>query len=290
MKKLSHRRKRLNWRQAWQQLTAAQQQRVRSFAWSASLHMCVLAVLLLIPISIQKLNSVEITGVFAGEDVVEVFSFESPMELEQELVHEEIETVEPTVVALDDLAQMDIAPLELTSLQPVSSTPSLSTIEPVQGDGGGAGVGSDDHRVQETNRRVAAAGGELEGPVRVSLMFSGDDDIDLHVQYQPTQGTRPMLGMGRYIFFGSPRSEHAALDVDANASVVHPKPVENVIFRTVPAKATYTVGIHHFRVRGYAEPVPYVVTIKYGSKIKVFEGVIRPFDGLKQIWQFQYAE
>lgn len=289
MKKLSHRRRPLNWRQAWEQLTAAQQQRVRSFSWSASLHMFLLAVLLIVPISIQKLNSVEITVAFTGDEPMDVFSVESPMDIDQELVQQEIETVEPTLVALDDLASMEIEPLELASLPPVSNTPSLSNIVPTQGDSG-EGVSSNDQRVQETNRRVAEAGGALEGPVRVSLMFSGDDDIDLHVQYQPKQGNRPLLGTGRYIFFGSPRSEHAALDVDANASVVHPQPVENVIFRTVPAKATYTVGIHHFRVRGYAEPVPYVVTIKYGSKIKVFEGVISPFDGLKQIWQFQYAE
>lgn len=43
---------------------------------------------------------------------------------------------------------------------------------------------TDQERIAETNLRVAAAGGMLDGPIRVSFNFSGDDDIDLHVQYE----------------------------------------------------------------------------------------------------------
>ena len=148
-----------------------------------------------------------------------------------------------------------------------------------------------DQRIVEMDRRVKAAGGELEGPIRVSLSFSGLHDIDLHVVYEGFEG-RPrrqsarrsrqrsnsrsasffqQLGSGNngrirhHVFYGLARTNHCVLDVDANASSVHPEPCENIVFHKVPRQATYTVYLDHYRTRGFRMPTPYVVVVRNGK-------------------------
>ena len=155
-----------------------------------------------------------------------------------------------------------------------------------------ADMQNDEQRIAETNRRVAAAGGELTGPIRVSLIFSVDDDIDLHVQYQAIgrQAAMQRTGFPYHVFFQNPRTEHAMLDVDANANYVVPVPCENIIFRTVPKSGNYIVAIHHYQPRGRIEPTPYVVVVSYGPNTKVFRGSILPRNGMMKIWEFKFPK
>ena len=282
------------WKRYWQRLTATQQDRIKSIGWSASLHFVLLAGLATIQIATQVLEQNEIMVMYANDLPSDVISLENAFDIEN---FEEplLEALEPSVhEPLSDLtqisSQLDADSSEFAAEQEEEGA-ALSGLQPVSEIGN---LQSDEQRIAETDRRVAAAGGALDGPVRISLIFSGDDDIDLHVRYQAIgrEDTRSSLfasfGDG-YIFYGRPRSEHAMLDVDANAAIVVPSPCENIIFHTVPKSANYTVAIHHYATRGVVEPTPYVIVVKYGKRTKTFKGEILPKDGLKKIWQFRYT-
>ena len=291
--------KRSSLRKYWQQLTLEEQAKIRSIAWSASIHLLLMAILAMIGFAAPTLESLEIAGGFTGDATVEELATVSEPDL-GELIIQEIESVcnesmevhVPAIaIELDhfDLPlKQEAASDEREEGSAISELSGYSNQVPALSD-----LTSDESRIAETDRRVAAAGGALNGPVRVSLIFSGDDDIDLHVKYQESGRRSPQMtynGLGeRYIFFGSPQSEHALLDVDANAIEVVPAPCENVIFKSCPRVANYSVAIHHYAQRGRLEPVPYVVVVKYGSMSKVFRGTILPNDGLKLITNFRHS-
>lgn len=170
----------------------------------------------------------------------------------------------------------------------ILGTPSLSSLS-----------GHQRGLLQDTDRKILGAGGNLNGPIRISLAFTGRDDLDLHVIYEvPNQyhyrkrksnksASVPMIQPYR-IYYGYKESEHATLDVDANAQVIMFEPCENVIFHSKPPKAKYTIVLDNFAERDDPSPTPYVLVVKYGLDVKVFEGELLPTDRMKEIWSFEY--
>lgn len=127
--------------------------------------------------------------------------------------------------------------------------------------------GSEDSALSaEVHQRVRAAGGNVDGPIVVSLQFLGSiNDIDLHVFYDEdlrrnnnrnAQRTMPggllqglfgglpfVMPPGHHIYFHQPRTQHAQLDVDSNATFITQEPVENVVFHKIPPRARYTIMV-----------------------------------------------
>ena len=279
------------WKQLWQRLTPEQQKKARSVAWSVSVHFLMLTLLAAIPLTMEAMTPppILITAVAADDGELESLAVSTMAEdLEAisdqiELEPEPLELEAPEIMDLDSLVDLAAPVLEQGEVQPASHEEATSS--------GTAGEslaegGSDAELIAETDRRVGKAGGALEGPVRVSLMFSGDADIDLHVKYASAE--RQQFAM-RHIYFGAPASEHARLDVDANAHTIVPEPCENIIFHTVFPKANYTVALHCFRAPRNMKPTPYVVTVKRGKKTDVYKGKLVPFGPFKTICEFRYS-
>ncbi len=300
---LGRRRRPSFWRQQWQKLSLAQQSRVKSMAWAASAHFLLIAILAAIGLASPTRLTMNLYGAFERSNAVATFELLPVADIE-EMFEEELAVLEELPLTEEEVLKeiLDIEPLSEPSPQLITETgeamPS-EALQQVQLPSAISDLQSDAQRIAETNRRVAAAGGMLDGPLRFSLIFSGDDDIDLHVQYQEIGRSinprfrgfgMPVGGMLSHIFFGNPRTNHAALDVDANAQSIAAHPCENIIFRTVPRTANYTVAINHYRARGTVEPTPYVVVVNYGRRTRVFEGTIVPQDGTKVIWTFKYSD
>ena len=266
----------------WEQVSVEHKRRLYSYSWSTSVHFLALVLLVYCTFAIEDKRPLILQVSFsAAEDDLPI-SFET-LDVPTPVL-QEIETpAEPPPLEFPILAEIALPTTgpELAEVITASAT-ELSS----DGD-------SNDVRIVEVSRRVKASGGETEGPVRTSLIWNSDDDIDLHVSYRslakPTSRI-PFVEQG-YIWFGQPISSHARLDVDANANpfFLMPNPAcENVIFNSVPKKATFLVSLNLFAWRSRRPNIPYIVTVHYGRKSKVFEGTIGPGDGMKQIHQFSY--
>lgn len=105
--------------------------------------------------------------------------------------------------------------------------------------------------------KVKAAGGSIEGVLRVSLEWYNHDDLDLYV-------TDPS---GTTIYFANRRTIKGTLDVDANlGSPLTMTPVENIIFNNKAMPGKYTVEVKNFRSR-HTENVGFTVQIEAGGQI-----------------------
>lgn len=290
------------WWRLWLRLSPDQQARAKSISWAASVHFLLIAVLAAISLANPSIVTINLSGALASSDAIETFELLDDSDID-ELIEEELEELTEQQPSEDEQIK-ELLDVELPLDQPTDELPSdmeaqpAAALQQVQLPSALSDLTSDQEKISETNRRVAAAGGMLEGPIRVSLIFSGDDDIDLHVQYEevgrPINRRRNFLGfpMGLpifHVFFANPRTHHAALDVDANAVHIAEHPCENIIFRSVPRSANYTVAINHYRARGVIEPTSYVVVVNYGRKNRIFEGSILPQDGTKVLWTFKYS-
>ena len=271
----------------WEQLPSSTQRRLRGFAWAASSHFLLAAVLSCIGLVMpQAIPSLELSADFTDTQATETFTLMEDLHTPE--LPEVIEELDTSTAQASSEAATDesLKSLDLFAGETTADSMDISANE-VLGDDSSS-------LISDTERRVALKGGELDGEVRFSLAFEGDDDLDLHVQYhQMGRARRNIIASGfypllRYIFYRQPRTEHGALDVDSNASSVDPSPAENVVFTKPPALANYVVGIHHFRSRGVVEPTPYVLVVKYGKRKRVFKGTLLPRDGLKVIHQFRY--
>ena len=91
--------------------------------------------------------------------------------------------------------------------------------------------------------RVKAAGGNVEGFLRISLAWSNADDLDLHMR---TPG-------GSELYYGSRRHAGAFLDIDMNGMDKHDdqNPVENIIFvdPKTAEEGIYKVWVNQFNRR-----------------------------------------
>lgn len=292
----------------WRRLSHEQQYRIRAFAWGASVNAFLLVVLAVIHIATKQDDMLVVTMSFtsANQDVDSFTFIDTASELET--IEETLEVPEPLMVeaasGIETLTALPILEPSGAGLPITVATEDSQQVEESRFHGTDA---SKDPRAEEAEERVAAAGGELEGPVRISLMFDGPDDLDLHLQYEykfvamiprwfhgmtgPAEqnGDRRLIENRLcHIWFGLPRDFYGMLDVDANATHVSARPCENIVLRTAPRKATYRVYVNHFRARGGPLPQRYVVVVKYGDRREVYEGLISPVDGVKQVCEFTY--
>jgi len=112
--------------------------------------------------------------------------------------------------------------------------------------------------------RVVAAGGRVDGELRVSLSWFNYDDLDLHV----------MEPNGRKIWFNSKTSPTSGqLDVDANGGGGSTrKPVENIIWTSKSSmlEGTYMVKVNQYSLRERID-MGHVVEVECMGEVFTFE-------------------
>lgn len=122
--------------------------------------------------------------------------------------------------------------------------------------------------------RVKAAGGKVDGELRVSLSWHNGDDLDLRV-YEPS---------GQMLYFGNRHSRSTnggQLDVDMNAghAANSKDPVENIIYpRTGRAQAPgqYRVQVNQYAQRDFSNAQGFEVEVEYKGEIFTFAQSTNP--------------
>ena len=268
-------------------------ERLQSLMWSLSVHGALLSLLALMSLPMQRMQRNELVMIEAmdtGDDLGELdistidFSSLDIMEAPEPLLNQESpsERLDELLITPDVESSVNA---ELSDNQEEDQAATVPTAL--------ASLGNDELRIAEADRRVGAAGGNTQAPIRVSLLFDGDDDLDLDLQYRILKTTRDRVEIDRLfeprINFLLRTNPHGALDVDANALRVVPEPCENIIITDPPLLAEYTVRVSVFRYRGDRTATPMVVMIRYGDKTKVFKEQLTPGQRSKTIHTFRFA-
>lgn len=110
--------------------------------------------------------------------------------------------------------------------------------------------------------KVKKAGGDVSGPLRISLSWKNSDDLDLGI----------VDPRGFRTYFGNKAQRHAngsMLDVDANFMSIVTDPVENIIFNKVPIDGTYRVHVTQYTKRT-PENQGYTVEIEFLGQVFQF--------------------
>lgn len=271
---------------------AQNRKRTHSLIWSLIVHGTMLAVLAIVslPTPLQPSEPFVIQAVAAGDDLGELDTTAIDFSISD--IPQTTDISSSHDFSSEALAQLAVAPamersMVFEHLDSEQGTPPNTTVS------GLASLGNDELRIAEADRRVGAAGGNLKAPIRVSLLFDGDDDIDLDLQYRILKTTRDRVDIDRlfepHINFMFRTNLHGALDVDANAHHIVPRPCENIVITDPPLLAEYTVRASLFRVRGDRTATPIIVMIRYGDKTRVFKEVITPGERSKTIHSFRFA-
>ena len=96
----------------------------------------------------------------------------------------------------------------------------------------------------------------LEGPLRITLTWDNDDDLDLHVIEPSGEETD---------YTDRTSATGATLDRDDNVGVcgtdAEPGGVENIAWTEAPPSGTYTVNLHHFWNCADNEPANFTITV-----------------------------
>lgn len=269
-----------HWLAWWERLSPDRQKELRGWAYSFCFQLSLLLLLCLFTIGVPGANAIDLTLSFA-----EPKSLDDAPSITIEPIEEPASNVEPESVSEAEV-EMEPPPVELTD----STAPAKDVAEPASDATDITSLTSNSDRITETNRRVAAAGGNIRVPVRISLSFSGDDDIDLHVKFKGQHRQADYHGRADgYIWHRYPNSLWGKLDVDANrrGGPVAEHPCENVAFAFPPHEARYSVELEHFHVRDTPDITPYIVVVQSGAKTAVHTGTIQPGERLT-ICQFQY--
>ena len=117
------------------------------------------------------------------------------------------------------------------------------------------------------------------GDVRISLMWSNFNDLDLHVK-DPR---------GEEVFYGHPTSTSGGLlDIDMNrAKPFHNPAVENVFWPTRGAPTgLYQVFVNHFRCNGPQDVTPFTLRVLVRGRTQDVRGSIRFGEPKKLVHQF----
>lgn len=106
--------------------------------------------------------------------------------------------------------------------------------------------------------RVKAAGGKVEGSLRISLAWNNADDLDLHMQ-TPSRD---------HLYYGNRRGSGAYLDLDMNGMDKHDdlNPVENIIFEREDQiqEGIYKVWVNQYNVRS-RDRVGFTLQLEHGN-------------------------
>lgn len=117
--------------------------------------------------------------------------------------------------------------------------------------------------------RVKEAGGNVTGVFRVSLAWTNNDDLDLHV-------TEPS---NEKIYFSHMKSRtKGELDIDMrNGGTVAKPAVENVVYvnENLMEKGIYKVQVNNWARRG-SENQGYTIEVEYGGEITQFSSTTSP--------------
>lgn len=132
--------------------------------------------------------------------------------------------------------------------------------------------------------KVKAAGGSVDGAMRVSLSWHNCDDLDLHV----------IDPRGSHTYFGKPRPSQTAgfLDVDMNAvSCKSTSPVENVTWEKkeyiLPGK--YQISVENYSKRSNTN-VGYSLQIEFDGQIYQFDRSQSPTQSHKDVYHMHYSK
>lgn len=113
--------------------------------------------------------------------------------------------------------------------------------------------------------RVKAAGGKVDGDVRVSLSWHNGDDLDLSIKHK-----------NNTLYFGCKSLFGAKLDVDMNAGSAKNKidPVENIVWnhRNTMLDGVYDIYVHNFNQRSTSD-VGYEVEVEILGQVYTFTDV-----------------
>jgi len=110
--------------------------------------------------------------------------------------------------------------------------------------------------------RVKAAGGKVDGFLRISLSWLNHDDLDLHV-HEPD---------GNHIYFGNRgliSNCGGSLDVDMNVSSPVRNAVENICYHRLPKDGTYRVVVDNYNRRETTDG-GFEVEVECDGETKVF--------------------
>lgn len=106
--------------------------------------------------------------------------------------------------------------------------------------------------------RVKAAGGKVEGALRISLAWNNGDDLDLHMR----------TPRGEHLYFGNRRAGGAYLDLDMNGMDKHDdlNPVENIIFERESQieEGIYKVWVNQYNVRS-RDRIGFTLELEHGN-------------------------
>lgn len=106
--------------------------------------------------------------------------------------------------------------------------------------------------------RVKAAGGKVEGALRISLAWNNPDDLDLHMR---TPG-------GSHLYYGYRSGGGAYLDLDMNGMDKHDanNPVENIIFENESQiqEGIYKVWVNQYNQRS-KDRVGFTLQLEHGN-------------------------
>lgn len=154
-------------------------------------------------------------------------------------VHDFMQSVLPTVTKVDALLENRLAePNGVTLVAPVN--PKAPNI--LRWSNNFTWTYNGDITDADIKERVAKAGGNVKGALRISLAWDCSDDLDLHVNC-PKNG---------HVYFGNRRG---LLDVDMNAGAHtnHVDPVENITYSKdsdVPKDSWISVKVNNYDRRG----------------------------------------
>lgn len=111
--------------------------------------------------------------------------------------------------------------------------------------------------------RVKAAGGKVEGALRISLAWSNGDDLDLHMR----------TPRGDHLYYGNRRGSGAYLDLDMNGMDKHDdlNPVENIIFEREDQiqEGIYKVWVNQYNVRS-RDRIGFTLQLEHGNTMLEF--------------------
>jgi hypothetical protein len=176
-----------------------------------------------------------------------------------------------TVAAERTQAEVATAPLPLDELPAPTSTRSTNPPGPARRS-----------ELRDNMEELLQQHHAGSGDVRISLMWSNRNDIDLHV-VDPN---------GEEIFYGHRAARSGGLlDIDMNAAPPFRVPaVENVYWpeRAAPP-GTYRIYVNHFRRNGSENVTPFRVRLLIRGRTTDFTGTLRFGELKKLVQQFQLA-
>lgn len=133
--------------------------------------------------------------------------------------------------------------------------------------------------------RVKAAGGNVEGVLRISLSWDNTDDLDLHL-YEPQNG---------HVYYACKRTKSksgAVLDLDANGTDgLKENPCENIYWTQEPSiGGTYQVKVHQYHKR-QAQNSGFTVEVEYNGETYHFSKKSNGNTGINHMmFSFSYSK